>query len=400
MYVRVVRPLVAALLLAAAACGAESSAPSVVATEGLIKREYGWVLRTPTLRVEPNEERYVCYAVLAPRDMAINRFASDSVRAVHHFQLNEATVNPVQDGLSDCETFPTDWSPLYTATTVAAELETPAGSARFVKKGAQLVLQTHLLNVSSEPVEAVLEIEMGETAAKALEPVGILGFGSANILLPPKSTTTIENTCRIPIEMRTYEIVPHMHFLGRRAELELGPDENSLEPVYVREPFDFNDQYFDPFVRTIPAGTVARVRCTYDNDTDRTVHYGESSRDEMCNVAAFVVGQEGVGFCSQESTDPDRRVPREPGAGLCGFTQSPSGIGKLCSQGGNECGEELYCTADALRTARGICVQIGCNSNADCDGAVCCTQAGVGAIANVCTPEACRPDDCIPVELR
>ena len=40
----------------------------------------------------------------------------------------------------------------------------------------------------------------------------------------------------------------------------------------------------------LEAGQYSRVTCNYDNTTDRTVTYGESTLDEMCFIGMFSVG--------------------------------------------------------------------------------------------------------------
>jgi hypothetical protein len=352
------------------------------------------VFRTSTLSVDAGHERYVCYAVTTSTELRINRFSFSKTLAIHHFLFSEAG-QPLSEGLSDCNVFQYTDSTLFTATTAGVDLATPAGSAKIVAPGTQLVLQAHLLNTTDAPIDTAIEIRMDASSDLNAVPVGILGFGSANIQLPPGQVTTVESICTLDQDTRFYAIVPHMHYLGKRVELAFGPDQSSLETVYVRDPYDFNDQHFDAFEQTMPAGTIARVRCIYDNDTDRTVRFGESSQDEMCNVPGFIVGRDGVTLCTHPLATTS--VPRTPDSGLCGVTTTPSGIGAVCSAGKHTCAGDLLCSADYLNQPLGICSLIGCASNDDCDGAVCCTDASVAGVANFCVPEACRPDSCIPV---
>jgi hypothetical protein len=386
------------------ACGSGAQTPSSAMrqttksasiTEGILAATDGWVLRTAPMTVAPGDEKYFCYAAVAQEDLAIDRFSFTKTPGVHHFMFEEATL-PQQNGLTECSVFGVTGETLFTATTADVELQTPAGSAKLVKKGAQLVLQTHMFNTTDSPITSSVDIRMEKTQIADPTPVGILGFGSLNIDLPPHQATTVESICRIQEDAHFYAIVPHMHYLGRRAELAFGADENSFETVYVRDPFSFDDQHFDSFERVAPAGTMARVRCIYDNTTDDTVHFGESSHDEMCNVPGFIVGSDGVTLCTQPL--PEAGVPRAPNAGVCGASVTPSGIGEFCTPGGGECKPGLTCSADLLDMPLGLCAQVGCSSKADCDGATCCTASAVAGIANFCVPEACRPTSCVPVE--
>ena len=385
------------------ACGTGNQAPSTAKrepasiTEGILGADDGWMLRTSPMTVGPGEEKYFCYAAVAPEDLAIDRFSFSKTPGVHHFMFNEAT-SPQANGLTECNIFQVTGETLFTATTADVELDTPPGSAKLVKKGAQLLLQTHMFNTTDSPITSVVDIKMERTQTSDPTPVGILGFGSLNIDLPPHQTTTVESVCQLQEDAHFYAIVPHMHYLGRRVELAFGADENSFQTVYVRDPFSFDDQHFDPFDRVAKAGTMARVRCIYDNTTDDTVHFGESSHDEMCNVPGFIVGRDGVKLCTQPL--PEAGVPRDPKAGMCGTSVTSSGIGELCTPGGGECKPGLTCSADQLQMAIGICARVGCSSNDECDGATCCTASAVAGIANFCVPEACRPTNCVPVSAQ
>ena len=397
------RTSLAVVYLMVAACSSSSSKPNgasapqgrvAAVTEGIIRTDDGWVLRTSELSVGPGQESYYCYAATAPEDLKINQFSFTKTLGIHHFMFNEAST-PQPDGLTECNIFQVTGETLFTATTASVDLDTPSGSAKLVSKGAQLVLQAHLFNTSDQPIKSVVEIRMTKSPDENPVPVGILGFGSANIVLPPRETTTVESTCVIQEDAHFYAITPHMHYLGTRLELDFGADEQSLKPVYVRDPYSFDDQHFDPFDTVAPAGTMARVRCTYDNTTDETVRFGESSHDEMCNLPGFLVGRDGVKLCTEPL--PEAGVPRAAGAAACGVTVTPSGIGKLCTPGGGECDKGLTCSADQLGMAIGICARVGCGSNNDCEGATCCSLSEVSGLANFCVPEGCRPSNCIPV---
>lgn len=368
-------------------------------TVGIIRTDRGWTFRTASLTVDPGQERYLCYAISTSEDLRVHRFHYSKTPAIHHFLLSEA-LEPEPEGLHECPLlFEPTWAPLFTATTADAALTTPEGSAKILPKGTELVLQSHLVNTTDHRIVTNMDIDLAASPDEAPEPVGFLGFGSANIELPPGRVTTVESSCKLDEDARFYAIVPHMHYLGRRLELDFGTDPSSLAAAYVRDPFSFDDQHFDAFERTVPAGTVARVKCTYDNTTNETVTFGESSHDEMCIAAGFVVGRGDLKLCTG-ALPVDGGVPRAADAGVCGVPEGDSGIGRLCSKGGGECARGLFCSADYLGMQSGICFRIGCESNADCEDATCCTLPNVAGLANLCVPEACRPSTCIPVGAR
>src|SRR5678810_645027 len=96
------------------------------------------------------------------------------------------------------------------------------------------------------------------------EPVRVFAFGTTDIHVPPQKTTTLAGSCTVKNDVRLFAFMPHMHLLGKRLELLTGPDENSLQSVFVRDPYDFNNQYIEPLPLNIPAGSAVQTRCTYE----------------------------------------------------------------------------------------------------------------------------------------
>ena len=122
-------------------------------------------------------------------------------------------------------------------------------------------------------------------------------------------------------------------------------------------------------------GSHTRITCHYDNPTNQSVAFGESSFDEMCFLIGFArkKGAELDGCVNLGDPVGDGGVPPSPDAGVCGEQQPNSlGIGAACTAGGNECGAGLSCSADqdqAPAGSTGFCLKIGgCNAQADCGG--------------------------------
>jgi hypothetical protein len=88
-----------------------------------------------------------------------------------------------------------------------------------------------------------------------------------------------------------------MHTLGTRMVVEVGDSVSSLQEVFRRDPFDFDDQRIDPLDVTIAPGQTTRVTCTFDNIHPQKVTYGESTTDEMCYFVGFAVDQSSMSAC-------------------------------------------------------------------------------------------------------
>ena len=385
----------ASALMLVSACGTNSGNKGDP-NAGLHRTADGWVFSTGDITVQPGEEKYMCYAGIVNEDLSISAFTSLKNPLVHHFMFVE-TLTPEENGLKECNVLlrPT-WSPMYAAATADSEVDIPEGAAKAVPKGKQVLLQVHLLNTTAAALTRPVEVNLTRSLLKNPEKVGIMIFGAENIYLPPHKTTTSENRCVLSRDVRLFSVLPHMHRLGTRLELDYGPDDAHLTTAYTRDPFLFDDQHFDPLTLTLPSGSVVHTHCSFNNDTDKTVTFGETSAAEMCLAVGFNVGGDDLELCSQTIPIPDGGVPVAPDAGVCSESTNSNGIGRFCTPGGSECPNSLLCSADLLSQAFGICFQAGCTSNADCSGTTCCTTP-IGNVANICVPEACRPTDCVPV---
>jgi hypothetical protein len=168
----------------------------------------------------------------------------------------------------------------------------PEGVAHELAAGTQLLVQMHLQNTSSDTVTKQVELALELTDQADTQAVQIGGFGSFQISLAPRQTSSITHECSLPSDARIVAMIPHMHQLATSMTLDLGPSADDLKRIYTRDPWDFSQQTIDNVDMTFAAGQYARVTCNYDNHTDKTVTYGESSLDEMCFLGVFSVGSQ------------------------------------------------------------------------------------------------------------
>lgn len=382
-----------------AEAGGQATGGITVASDGTV------TFKTAEFSLGPAEEKFLCYAVTAEQDLAVRKFSSGAHGAIHHFLMSTAR-SPEPEGYSECDVlFKTSWEPMFIATTADAEITMPEGAAKLIPEGTQIVLQLHLLNTSPEPVTDTAEVKMHLAQIEDPDPVGIFALGTLDIHLPPQQETTLKADCELKDSVHLFAMLPHMHYLGRRMELEVGPSVDELKSVLVRDPYDFDYQYIEPLELNLDAGTQTRVTCSYENDRDEMVEFGESSFNEMCFAVGFAVGQDGLSACIESPPVPDGGgVPRDPAAGECGDQkETETGVGRACTKGGDECPADMSCSADQGQGqgGGGICIQLGCEADAECGtGATCCTPPQGGGVINICIPEACRPEDCIPLSAQ
>ena len=140
-------------------------------------------LRSTSVAVNAGQEKYVCYAHTLDADLAIDRFDYTVVPNVHHIFMSRA-MQPEPEGLSECDVlFKTSWSPLFVAGKGDSALQYPRGAAAILPKGAQLVMQLHLLNASASDATVSAQVDMRRTSTPNPKPVGLYAFGTERLFI-------------------------------------------------------------------------------------------------------------------------------------------------------------------------------------------------------------------------
>jgi hypothetical protein len=175
------------------------------------------------------------------------------------------------------------WTPGGTA------VPSPEGAPYQVSAGSRLVMEVHY-NVPSERVgeqdltSVVLERYEG-TPSQIFLQVPLADYG---MVIPPHTEgaeagatiTAAELGAALQLEQVHVEsVLPHMHRRGRVVSLE-----TDGELFFEIPDWDFHWQqtyYFQQPV-ALPQGSELRLRCTFDNETDQEIRWGERTEDEMC----------------------------------------------------------------------------------------------------------------------
>jgi hypothetical protein len=181
------------------------------------------------------------------------------------------------------------WAPGYTPRRL------PAGIARRVEKGSDLVLQVHFHPSGMEEQE---RSTIGLYFAKKSPEKLLVTFPRAirRIDIGPGETNyTIEQENELPLKADVIGIIPHAHLLCKEIKVDATlPDGKPLPLIWIKD-WDFNwqDQYQYKDVLHIPAGTKVKMKFRYDNsdqnpaqpsDPPRRVRWGEQTTDEMAII--------------------------------------------------------------------------------------------------------------------
>jgi hypothetical protein len=176
----------------------------------------------------------------------------------------------------------------------------PAGVARRLAKGSDLIIQTHFHPTGKPETEKSiigLYFADGPPAKRVVTP-GVPGFFGvlAGIDIPAGDKAfTITGTLNVGRDMHVISVMAHAHYLGKEIRADATLPDGSTKPLLYIEDWDFNWQdrydYKEPIL--LPKGTRIDVAITYDNSAanprnpcnpPRRVQWGTGSFDEMGSV--------------------------------------------------------------------------------------------------------------------
>ncbi|MEX2669433.1 redoxin domain-containing protein [Candidatus Uabimicrobium amorphum] len=167
----------------------------------------------------------------------------------------------------------------------------PNNSGVFLPKGTTFRFQIHYTPYGRKVVDrSQLHLYFHTTKPSSHVYIHLLHNKKFNI--PPHTQnykTQAQYTFRE--EVTLYSFLPHMHYRGRNVNLELQFPNGKKQQVLSVPKYEFNWQYFYHFQQplSLPAGTIIRMKGSFDNSTrnkydidpSKTVKWGAQSWDEM-----------------------------------------------------------------------------------------------------------------------
>ncbi len=251
--------------------------------------------------IEPGEEKMFCHHMVVPEDMALTDIEMLQGEFGHHAVIVSST-DPLPDGtVEDCSD---EASSSKFSAFIIPVADPPEGGAMFVEKGTPVVLQSHYVNASDEPIlvrDAVhtRKVPMDEVKTwMAPFTTTALGFEI------PGDGTKAEVTfdCVMDRDVDLLYIGGHMHEHGSSFELEIGPSVDELERVYTVDKWipEFRDlppvELYTSKPLHLEAGTVMRTTCRWENKTGEPMTFPE----EMCVGFGVVSGTQDLYDCRVE----------------------------------------------------------------------------------------------------
>lgn len=248
--------------------------------------------------VEPGSEKMICFhytyegetTAVAGVDMLQGKFG--------HHAVMVTTQDPQPHGtVEDCTDQSEMWK--YSALFVPVD-DMPAGYGIELPQGFQMVLQAHYVNTSDKPIKIQDVVRLRTIDHGSVERwVSTFTTSDLGFAIPPLSPQQSAFDCTLDEDVDLLFIAGHMHEYGKSFELLLGPDEQSMESLYVVPEWDpdFRDappvelMFDDPM--PMPAGTIARTKCAWDNTLSHELAFPE----EMCTAFGYIAGTKNVFDC-------------------------------------------------------------------------------------------------------
>jgi hypothetical protein len=250
---------------------------------------------------------------------------------------------PADDGVWNCDDGQFDQTTaalaggvLFAQSTQATD-ETqsfPEGAVLEVPRDAVVVSQIHLLNANDEAIDTGVSMTLStvkeEDARIRLHPIV---FDFHQLAIPPQQRSRFEAECDMeaaggPLDgISLYYALPHYHKRALGMNIEMLGGERDGEVIR-----DVASAIGEPLGATLTpplsmAGSQGiRFSCDYENETDRTIGYGNSGEDEMCIFLAFsdsdLIWAGGVGTGQPTMTGMDGDVAVY--TGTCGVFPVPA----------------------------------------------------------------------------
>lgn len=174
------------------------------------------------------------------------------------------------------------------------------GMAWRLDPGTDLIVQLHLRPLGeAATVRARVGLHFAEEPPTRI-PV-LLDLGSESLDIPPGDTAYLaEDHYELPVDVRALGVYPHAHYLGKTMEgTATLPDGSTRWLIRIpRWDFNWQDEYHYATPIDLPAGTVLRMRYTYDNSAQnphnpnsppQRVTWGSRSVDEMADLIIQVL---------------------------------------------------------------------------------------------------------------
>jgi hypothetical protein len=265
------RSLVVAVISFAAACGDNHAPPPT--SERLIEAQW---------ELPANSEGYFCAYKTITEDLIVGEFEPVIPQGTHHTVL---TMGEPQhpDGVFPCDVVNNNPYLIFGSGVGTGPFTFPPGVGVRIPAGKQLILNLHLFNASDAPLSGLSGTDVKLLTEEELqnEAEAVLA-GTIHLNITPGDSSAIGH-CSIPGDVTLFAAGAHMHVLGRHMTVTAMPQAGEARTLLDHD-YSFDSQLAYPLDPMMPMkiGDMVQIQCDYYNPSADTVHFGESTLDEMC----------------------------------------------------------------------------------------------------------------------
>ena len=282
------------VMMALAACGgSDNESPDAGGTAFRPLIMSSWTL-------QPGTEIYQCATVTVPRDMFVAELKPLIPAGTHHTVVSiGAPRGPDNPGYVCSNPFEFGARYIYGTGVGSVPFVYPEGVGLKLGAGQQVHINLHLYNTGDEVLTGLSGVEVREIEASAVQHEARVEINGPDTLNIPPGVSTQMGTCTALGGANIVSFQPHMHQMGTHLKYTITPTGGSPVVLYDQS-YTFDGQahvMIDP-PRALQAGDQLRIECTYNNPTSNTIHFGESSNEEMC-LAGMTVYPANAAFCNQ-----------------------------------------------------------------------------------------------------
>lgn len=234
---------------------------------------------------------YKCVRITVPTDMYLTDIIAQAPAGTHHTVLSIASGNAAgADGEQECAVGTIGRNMLYASGIGTSPFSFPTDVGLKVAAGTQLHLNLHLYNASDEPMasESAIWVKSQPTPTPMLAEMVFAGKIAFTLGTGPR---TVTGGCKVTTGFKLFALWPHMHKLANHSKFEvIRPVGQTNETTVLWDaPYDFEDQKYYPQTPEfdVLVDDTIKVTCTYNNTTNKTVGFGDSSDNEMCFTGMY-----------------------------------------------------------------------------------------------------------------
>jgi hypothetical protein len=234
-----------------------------------------------------------------PEDTFVSGMKPVIPPGTHHTVLSVDDVPMEEDGVVDCTAFDNGDRQIGGSGVGTEAYEYPEGVAIRLKAGSQITLNLHLFNTNETELSGTSGLLVKTMDEADVENVAeTILAGPIELEIPPGRVEQ-SGTCTFSHDSTIFQILPHMHQTG--VHLKAIAHSSTMGDVELFDgPYSFEDQQVLPVdMIEMKAGDTVDVTCTYENETEEEINWGDSSLAEMCfaGLGRFPAGEDPMTGC-------------------------------------------------------------------------------------------------------